>query len=219
MRLLLTLTALALSAPSWSADPDVPPAKSAQELSAPAKIARPVNPKDYYPQDAVRRGESGAPIVQACVDATGTLLRDPVIAETSGFPELDAAAQKVAKDMQYAPGTDNGTPLPESCLKFKIKFVLNAPARMIRPVSPDDYMPMASKRRKEQGSPIVQVCVGPTGKPLREPEIIESSGFPELDAAAVKVAKATRYAAGMANNTPLPESCIKFKIKFVLNSQ
>ena len=63
----------------------------------------------------------------------------------------------------------------------------------------------------------MQACVGPTSELLREPVIVESSGFPDLDAAAVKVAKATRYAAGMANKTPLPESCIKFKIKFVTN--
>jgi len=88
---------------------------------------------------------------------------------------------------------------------------------MVRPVSPADYYPSGSKRRKEQGSPVVLACVGPTGELLREPAIIESSDFPDVDAAALKVAKATQYAAGMVNKTPLPESCIKFKIKFELN--
>lgn len=87
-------------------------------------------------------------------------------------------------------------------------------ASITRVVSPDAYYPPASRRRKELGSPVVQVCVGPSGKLLREPEVTETSGFPDLDGAAVKVAKANRYAAGTANGAVLPESCIKFKVKF-----
>ena len=37
----------------------------------------------------------------------------------------------------------------------------------------------------------------------------------DLDAAAIRVAKATRYAAGTKDGTAVPESCIKFKVKFV----
>ena len=81
-------------------------------------------------------------------------------------------------------------------------------------VSPDDYYPPASRRRGEQGSPVVQVCVGPSGQLLREPEVTETSGFLDLDSAAIKVAKANRYAAGTANGAVLAESCIKFKVKF-----
>ena len=88
-------------------------------------------------------------------------------------------------------------------------------AKMTRPANPDDYYPSASRRRQEQGSPVVQACVGPSGQLLREPVITDTSGFPDLDAAAIKVAKATRYAAGTANGTAVPESCIKFKVKFV----
>jgi TonB family protein len=217
VRLLLSLAALALCAPGWSANQVAEPEKGAQPASTPAKLTRGVDPKDYYPPESVRRGEQGTSGVQSCVDATGKLLRDPVITTTSGFPDIDAAAIEVAKAVEYAAGTENGAPLPESCVKFKVQFKSDVSARMVRPVSPADYYPASSKRRKEQGSPVVQACVGPTSELLREPVIVESSGFPDLDAAAVKVAKATRYAAGMANKTPLPESCIKFKIKFVTN--
>ena len=65
---------------------------------------------------------------------------------------------------------------------------------------------------------MVQACVGPGGKLLREPVVTDTSGFPDLDAAAVKVAKATRYAAGTEGGSALPESCIKFKVKFVLKN-
>jgi len=96
--------------------------------------------------------------------------------------------------------------------------VAGSPARMTRPVNPDDYYPPGSIRREEQGAPVVQACVGPGGKLLREPVVTDTSGFPDLDGAAVKVAKATRYAAGTDNGSALPESCIKFKVKFVLKN-
>jgi periplasmic protein TonB len=96
--------------------------------------------------------------------------------------------------------------------------VAGSPAKMTRPVNPDDYYPPGSIRREEQGSPVVQACVGPGGKLLREPVVTDTSGFPDLDGAAIKVAKATRYAAGSENGTALPESCIKFKVKFVLKN-
>jgi len=96
--------------------------------------------------------------------------------------------------------------------------VAGSPAKMTRPVNPDDYYPPGSIRREEQGSPVVQACVGPGGKLLREPVVTDTSGFPDLDGAAVKVAKATRYAAGTEGGTALAESCIKFKVKFVLKN-
>jgi TonB family protein len=80
--------------------------------------------------------------------------------------------------------------------------------------NPDDYYPSGSRRRGEQGAPIVRVCVGPSGALLREPEITDTSGFPDLDGAAIKVAKANRYAPAVRGAAAPPESCIKFKVKF-----
>ena len=91
--------------------------------------------------------------------------------------------------------------------------------RSKRLVNPDDHYPSGSRRRFEKGSPVVQACVGPSGQLLREPVVTDTSGFPELDAAAIKVAKATRYAAGTNNGTAVPESCIKFKVKFALKKK
>jgi outer membrane biosynthesis protein TonB len=65
----------------------------------------------------------------------------------------------------------------------------------------------------------VRACVGPDGNLLREPQVAQSSGFPEIDGAAIKVAKATRYSAGTEKGTPLSESCIKFKVKFILKDE
>jgi TonB family protein len=65
------------------------------------------------------------PIVLACVDRDGKLVQTE-IAETSGYPDLDAAALKVAQASKFTPGTSKwtGKPLKRSCIKFKVKFVL-----------------------------------------------------------------------------------------------
>ena len=68
----------------------------------------------------------GAGALAACVSASGKLAREPVIKETSGFPELDTAAIKVAKANRYLPGTDGGQPMAESCVSFRVKFVIKA---------------------------------------------------------------------------------------------
>lgn len=88
-------------------------------------------------------------------------------------------------------------------------------ARVKSLANPDDFYPSGSRLRGEEGSPVVKVCVGPTDAPLREPEITDSSGFPDLDGAAIKVAKAMRFGAAVKDGAALPESCIKFKVKFV----
>jgi TonB family protein len=113
MRLVITLVLLASSLPVWSADP----------VTKPAKMMRPANPMDYYPEGSVKRREEGAPMVKVCVGPSGKLLRDPAVTESSGFPELDRAAVKVAKSTRYAAATDDsGVALAESCIEYRVTF-------------------------------------------------------------------------------------------------
>jgi TonB family protein len=89
------------------------------------------------------------------------------------------------------------------------------PARITRPANPADYYPAGSVKRQEEGAPTVRVCVGPTGNLLRDPVVTQSSGFAELDYAAVRLAKSTRYAAGTdENGVALAESCIEYSVRF-----
>jgi TonB family protein len=97
------------------------------EAAKSARITRPANPDAYYPSSSVRRKEQGSPVVQVCVGPRGALLREPVVTETSGFADLDLAAIKVARATGYGPGNEDGKPLPESCIKFKIKFAIHGP--------------------------------------------------------------------------------------------
>lgn len=91
-------------------------------------------------------------------------------------------------------------------------------AKILRSPFPEEYYPPGAKRREEEGSPVVRACVGPNGKLLREPVVTDTSGFPELDGAAVKVAKASRYTAGMDGGSASAESCVSFRVKFVLKN-
>jgi protein TonB len=118
-------TSTAIQDVSDKAPPPAPPPPP-RVAGTPAKMTRPANPDDYYPPGSIRREEQGSPVVQACVGPGGKLVREPVVTDTSGFPDLDGAAIKVAKATRYGPGTDNGTALAESCIKFKVKFVLKS---------------------------------------------------------------------------------------------
>jgi protein TonB len=89
-----------------------------------AKMRSAPDPDRFYPPGAKRREEQGSPVVQACVGPNGRLLRDPVVTETSGYPELDTAAIQVAKNSRYIAATESGSAVDESCVKFKVKFVI-----------------------------------------------------------------------------------------------
>jgi len=108
------------------AQEEAEPTRQEQQRGAQAKLRSAVDPDQFYPPGAKRREEQGSPVVQACVGPNGRLVREPVVTETSGFRELDDAAVKIAKANRYVPATEAGTPLPESCVKYKIKFVIGA---------------------------------------------------------------------------------------------
>lgn len=92
------------------------------EITADARIEKTVNPDHYYPSEARERAEQGSPVVRACVGRAGKLLRDPEIAESSGFPALDAAALEVAKAAKYTAGRAGGVRMRDSCIMFKVTF-------------------------------------------------------------------------------------------------
>ena len=100
-------------------------------VAPPQPVARPIparlgknfpNSEDYYPPAAKRAEEQGSPTVKVCVGPNGKLVREPVIQASSNFPRLDEGALKLAKAGRYMPGTQDGQPLPESCIAFKVKF-------------------------------------------------------------------------------------------------
>jgi protein TonB len=91
----------------------------------PAKLAKNFpNSEDYYPPSSKRNEEQGTPTVRVCVGPNGRLLSEPTIVAPSQFPKLDEAAIKLAKAGRYVAGTQNGQPMVESCVSFRVKFQL-----------------------------------------------------------------------------------------------
>jgi periplasmic protein TonB len=79
----------------------------------------------------------------------------------------------------------------------------------------EDYYPSISRNAGEEGRPMVKVCIGANGR-LESAEVGETSGFPRLDEAAVRVAKASRYKAATEAGKAIAQ-CANLPIRFSLN--
>jgi|SRR5690349_16811157 len=93
-----------------------------------AILAVPLHAADEAP--AVEPGEQspGAeypiPIVQTCIDAKAKILSVEIV-KSSGYPDIDNAALKVARSTKYAPGkSPSGRKQKKSCVKFKVRFTI-----------------------------------------------------------------------------------------------
>lgn len=78
----------------------------------------------------------------------------------------------------------------------------------------DDYYPNSSLANEEQGVVKVNVCVGANGR-AKEGSLNETSGFPRLDEAGVKVAKLLRYIPQTIDGKPA-DACGVIPIRFNL---
>jgi protein TonB len=93
-----------------------------------------------------------------------------------------------------------------------------APGTPIKPISmPDvhDYYPEQARRDGQEGRAQVEVCVGANGK-IVSAETATTSGFPALDEAAIKVAKAARFKPATSEGKPV-DSCATLPVKFELH--
>jgi uncharacterized protein (TIGR02246 family) len=77
------------------------------------------------------------------------------------------------------------------------------------------FYPPEARARGEQGAVSMLVCTGPTGEIDRIPEIVESSGSQELDAAAKEWANAANWIPATRQNTTV-EGCARVRIEFNL---
>lgn len=112
--------------------------------------------------------------------------------------------------------TDKPLPPPPPPVVVQRPVQRVAPNLNKRAQQPDteEYYPPSSKRLGEQGSAVVKACIGTNGR-LSEATVQESSGFPRLDEAAVKYARALRYTAGTEDGKPV-DACFPFRVTFKL---
>jgi protein TonB len=89
-------------------------------IDAHPALNRPIKPS--YPIGARRRGEEGTVILDVVVAEDGTARTVTKVA-TSGFPELDGAAERAAAKARFKPGTRDGKPVL-SAARITIVFCL-----------------------------------------------------------------------------------------------
>jgi TonB family protein len=82
----------------------------------------------------------------------------------------------------------------------------------------EDYYPSDLRRTGVEGAAVVQACVDEQGALRDNPVIERSSGNPRLDAGALNVARAGRYARSIQGATPVP-NCFHVRIGFRIRNQ
>jgi protein TonB len=80
--------------------------------------------------------------------------------------------------------------------------------------STEDYYPSSAKSAEQEGRPVIKVCVAVNGK-LESADVQTTSGFPLLDEAAVRLAKASRWKAATQEGKPVA-TCGNLPIRFEL---
>jgi TonB family protein len=90
--------------------------------TARARIAEPAPPMVFYPPSSKRRGEEGDIVVRVRVSATGCATEAAVLVG-SGFPDLDAAAVRLAHHSGYLPSSEDGVPA-DGQVTFLVRFAL-----------------------------------------------------------------------------------------------
>lgn len=134
------------------------------------------------------------------------------------IPRMDAALKAaiqqattdlVARNSEQLKFITRSTPCTTQAANGKQK------ASITRAVSPIDYYPPSSIRRSEEGDIVLRAQVR-ADSCADAVAIVVSSGYPDLDAAALQVFEATSFAAGVDEQGAPVASHFTFKIRFTL---
>jgi TonB family protein len=84
----------------------------------------------------------------------------------------------------------------------------------------EDYYPPEARRLDETGTSVVSVCVDPRGELTAAPTLVTSSGVGQIDAGALRLAKAGsgHYRPTTEDGRPV-SSCYAFRVRFQLEDQ
>jgi TonB family protein len=187
--------------------------------------------EQYYPIESRRLREEGQCRVGIRVDKFGRI-HDPQIVTSSGFERLDTACIAALSGGHLIPATKDGIPV-ESTTTLPINWVLrkdpvssvevpglsacmngvsaNAAtiAGMAVPVTSND-----SSRQKlsESAKVILQLFVSATGS-IQGAAVLQSSGSPRLDEAALKGVRGQSLIPAAQNGVPVA-ACVRMPIVF-----
>jgi periplasmic protein TonB len=111
--------------------------------------------------------------------------------------------------------TDKPAPPPAPAVAAPtVRTALKVNPRSSQP-NVDDYYPETSRRLEEEGVAKIRACVGSNGK-VKTATLEDSSGFPRLDEAGIKVAKLLRFTPPTVNGQAVDDECGTVPIRFKL---
>jgi TonB family protein len=189
MKALAVVAVTVLACPAWADDvprcgaPGIVPAKAANSHIA-----------ENYPPVSVALSEEGTTTAEFTVTPEG-VPTDLKVTKSSGSMRLDQAAQdEILGKWRYTPARLGDKPI--ACIQTaEVKWVLHddnskIPAFVVElfrknalKMKLEDY-PEEARTRRQEGLVLVQIEVGPDGK---SGTLLLSSGFPELDRAALRI--------------------------------
>ncbi len=170
-----------------------------------------------YPPESRVNGEEGVVMLRLRVLEDGTV-SEAQIAESSGFPGLDAAANAHAVTWRFQPATVDGVPAAV-WYDFKMKFSLAdsqvVPARPDRVEKPE--YPTQSRRYGEEGMVTLMLLIQADGK-VGEARVMISSGSERLNESAREAARHWRFHPATADGEPIAH-WQRFRVNFTLDDR
>lgn len=193
-----------------------------------------------YPLNSIVANEEGTTIVEVLIDETGAFT-NAEIRESSGYPLLDDIAFRTIQEARLStpPTTPDGTPTSARVLADVVwtlplesaeeyMFEDRPGADPIVPgddvvwpqqgahenrVSQNDF-PQTAVRYSQTGPVILRVLVGPDGH-VADLHVAATSGFEELDAAALRIVPRFQFDPGTINGEPAT-MWINFTFRFFI---
>ena len=177
-----TLATLDLSSVELSfAEEDDATASVAPSLPAPPPLLEPPDPPDEKPPEAEMPDEPPPPDP----DAPSIPKPEP---ERERMEPLDVPPEEKPKEVEKPRETPPPAPPAPAVAPKQAK--VDAPPKPRKAIRPE--YPKGPRQRGEQGDVVLEIRVTESGNVDRV-EVVSSCGFPELDEAAVRAAKAARF--------------------------
>ena len=115
---------------------------------------------------------------------------------------------------QEPPPEESAPPLPDPPPpSAPMQARIDAPPRPLRSIRPD--YPKNARQRGEEGDVVLALSIDERGRVSRA-EVAATSGFPELDAAAVRAAERARFSPAKSGRSPVASTAritITFRLK------
>ena len=127
-------------------------------------------------------------------------------------PQAYKFPEPVPEPPQLSHPSQPSQPSPPSPPSQLTQARIDAPPKAVRAIRPD--YPRGARQRGEEGNVVVEVEIGADGR-CADARVVESSGFMELDAAALKAAKAAKFAPAQSSGRPVA-TVARLKLSFCL---